>query len=514
MTAEIALSMTQMARSLISAGRPEHGISKNESFVFNSLNSSVPPQFNSVEIERLDMMKKLVLSGRLSQHELLMRTRIYYPENSADIIYETALETGDPLFLNEIAKNAALCSRDKIRRLIYRFKDQGAAGLYLLLERSPSASPIERVLMLDLVPNIPEEKMLRLFPFGSDEKTDALISGRIKKDLNLFRLENCLNYFMTFGITNSALIRGFIDAQLAAITIAGSLTSALNTLQGPAERDKKNSIMIRFLSAGLDEVIESRKRLILKAAALETGIHLDRVYESNLLVKDRDLNACLFEFIDSHSPSADKITALFSENRNPQSRHAEKNLNPADILEEARRAVCFIPETADLIRALEVNRGEPDSEGSGFLFTIKNGGDNMLDIMEKILYLKETGIFRDLKPGELIHIARVTEQIEIPAGKYIIRQGESGDELFIITDGEVDIFKENRPPERLGPGSSLGELSIIEAEPRTTNVITRGKTRLLCLKRKDFLLTLKQNPAISINVMKILTERLRNLSGR
>lgn len=134
----------------------------------------------------------------------------------------------------------------------------------------------------------------------------------------------------------------------------------------------------------------------------------------------------------------------------------------------------------------------------------------MLDLLEKILYLKDNNLFKGLKVNDLIHIANITNELEIPPQEQFIDQGEQGDELFIIIEGEVEVYTGGKVLSRIGAGSCIGELSVIDSEPRSTNVKTISSSRFLSIKRKDFLLTMRDNPAISINIMKILADRVRN----
>ena len=133
----------------------------------------------------------------------------------------------------------------------------------------------------------------------------------------------------------------------------------------------------------------------------------------------------------------------------------------------------------------------------------------MLNILGKIIFLKGNPLFSDIDINDLIHIARITAETDLPANRLFIRENDPGDDLYIVIDGEVEVLVGKRVIETLGNGSCIGELSIIDREPRSASVKTRKKTRLLSINRKDFLLTLKQNPTIAINVMKVITQRLR-----
>lgn len=135
----------------------------------------------------------------------------------------------------------------------------------------------------------------------------------------------------------------------------------------------------------------------------------------------------------------------------------------------------------------------------------------MPSTIEKMVLLKNTPLFRDLTVNDLVHIAGITREIRVPRDQILIREGDSGDELFILIEGTVRVYTRARELESLGPGSCIGELTIIDKEPRSANVRTTSRCRLLSIKRVDFLLTLRENPSISINIMQVMAQRLRRI---
>lgn len=135
----------------------------------------------------------------------------------------------------------------------------------------------------------------------------------------------------------------------------------------------------------------------------------------------------------------------------------------------------------------------------------------MSTLVDRLVVLKENTLFRGLPIHELLHIAGITRDYKLPTGSTFIRAGEKGNELFILIDGEVEIYTAHKTIARLGPGSCIGELSIIDEEPRSASVKTVRDSRLISISRRDFLLTLKENPGISINVMQVITRRLREM---
>ena len=97
-------------------------------------------------------------------------------------------------------------------------------------------------------------------------------------------------------------------------------------------------------------------------------------------------------------------------------------------------------------------------------------------------------------------------------GKYLCRQGDVGEELYIVYRGKVEVLKKSKKKNQLiytaGPGDCLGEMAILVDVPRTASLRGRGFVQLLVIKGSQFLELLRQNPDISIQVIKLLVNRL------
>lgn len=101
-------------------------------------------------------------------------------------------------------------------------------------------------------------------------------------------------------------------------------------------------------------------------------------------------------------------------------------------------------------------------------------------------------------------------------GEVLIRQGETGDCMFVIREGEVEVLVEKDGRETLlrvaGKGELLGEMSIFEKAPRSATVRARGQVRALTIDKKNFLRRVSSDPSIAFNVVQTLSRRIRELS--
>jgi putative ABC transport system ATP-binding protein len=101
-------------------------------------------------------------------------------------------------------------------------------------------------------------------------------------------------------------------------------------------------------------------------------------------------------------------------------------------------------------------------------------------------FLKGVEAFKNLTPHELTNVAeRMTRRQYMP-GETIIREGEVGEELFLISEGEVEVDREGREVARLGPGDFFGELALMSGNPRNANVIATRPVDTYVLGKSDF----------------------------
>ncbi len=99
-----------------------------------------------------------------------------------------------------------------------------------------------------------------------------------------------------------------------------------------------------------------------------------------------------------------------------------------------------------------------------------------------------------------------------PAGRTIFSAGETGDVMYLIQEGEVEIVNDDRVLRTLGPGEMFGEMALIGDEPRSASAIAKTDCALLPVDEHRFLFLVQQNPYFSLQVMETLASRLRSLS--
>jgi CRP-like cAMP-binding protein len=100
------------------------------------------------------------------------------------------------------------------------------------------------------------------------------------------------------------------------------------------------------------------------------------------------------------------------------------------------------------------------------------------------------------------------------AGEFVFKKGESGETMYIVMEGEVEILDDTVVLEVAGAGAMVGELALIDDAPRSAAVVTRTACQLVPVDRKRFQYMVQETPFFALAVMKILADRLRNKNMR
>jgi CRP/FNR family transcriptional regulator, cyclic AMP receptor protein len=119
-------------------------------------------------------------------------------------------------------------------------------------------------------------------------------------------------------------------------------------------------------------------------------------------------------------------------------------------------------------------------------------------------------LFQGLSRGELVELAKATEDLEVEAGKVLAREGEIGHEFFVIVDGEVEVSKDGAQVRKLSSGDFFGEIALIWESPRRTATVTAGSPlRFFVLTRQSFRRLIEKHPDIERKVLDALEERVQ-----
>jgi CRP/FNR family cyclic AMP-dependent transcriptional regulator len=131
----------------------------------------------------------------------------------------------------------------------------------------------------------------------------------------------------------------------------------------------------------------------------------------------------------------------------------------------------------------------------------------------KIEALKRVPLFEGLSRKQLAELAKVTEDVDCEAGKVLCREGERGQEFFVMMQGEAEVTKRGRHLATRTSGDFFGEIALIEDVPRTATVTAKTPIRFFVLVRRHFLRLLDEQPGMERKVLRALARRLISENG-
>ena len=138
---------------------------------------------------------------------------------------------------------------------------------------------------------------------------------------------------------------------------------------------------------------------------------------------------------------------------------------------------------------------------------------SMYSTLEKTIFMKGVDLFRDISGEEVSHVAQIAEEIEYGSEQTIFDEGDVGDSMFIIVDGAVRIHKGDKELAVLSKGKFVGEMALLDQEPRSASVTSTEETTLLEINGEDFYDLMASRMEIMQGIVKILTQRLREANA-
>jgi len=133
---------------------------------------------------------------------------------------------------------------------------------------------------------------------------------------------------------------------------------------------------------------------------------------------------------------------------------------------------------------------------------------------ETTAQLKKLDWFNELPDEMLDALAQKVHKRNLSRDEYLFHKGEKGDSLFIINSGWVKVFTEDSQGSevvlnQVGSGEIIGEMALLDNEPRSAGVVALTETNVLELKRDDFMDILKQQPDLALSVIRNFSSRMR-----
>ncbi len=132
-------------------------------------------------------------------------------------------------------------------------------------------------------------------------------------------------------------------------------------------------------------------------------------------------------------------------------------------------------------------------------------------------------LFEDFEVDELEGLARYMRVYRAPSGTEIIHEGDEGDFMLLLLDGSVEIIKKDvrglpQIVGSAGPGKTLGEMSLIDGEPRFASCVALSTVEIAVLDRDALSRIIAEEPHIGVKLLMellmLLNQRLRNITGQ
>jgi CRP/FNR family transcriptional regulator, cyclic AMP receptor protein len=123
--------------------------------------------------------------------------------------------------------------------------------------------------------------------------------------------------------------------------------------------------------------------------------------------------------------------------------------------------------------------------------------------------LEKVSMFSACNKKELGRLAAVAQERRVPSGAVLTKEGEAGDEFFVVAEGMAKASIKGRKVGSIPAGSFFGEMSLLDQGPRTATVTAELPTRLVVITAKDFGKVIDEIPSIALKIMKGLATRIR-----
>ena len=128
--------------------------------------------------------------------------------------------------------------------------------------------------------------------------------------------------------------------------------------------------------------------------------------------------------------------------------------------------------------------------------------------------LRQVPLLADLSEEDLEQLYQMAETVSIPAGELVLREGDPGDSLYVVLDGELEVTKRHGRQEVLlavyKAGQFFGEMALLEQTPRSASVRTLQGSRLLVISQVAFQTLLSCSPSAPLKILHTVTSRLRS----
>lgn len=401
--------------------------------------------------------------------------------------------------------HGSTCLDDLIKKLGEENQEiRRAAGEAILLFRNEAKEPIIRALALP-------GRILRKEILGLLDLMDVRgmeLMGALEKELagaytNLYRIEvlkgatecRSLNILLDhLGETNEESLD--IVFRILVVRDTGN---GIRTLQrGLRNKDKKNRAnCIEALESYLHPKIGRVLIPFIDEIPVQEKLDLGGKRLSLRFPKGTGPQEVIDGLLDEDDPVTRMCTLYFVGESEPDNRFRSRVIDLSTNKDpRLREAALFVLRKTGAIDASREETGV------------------MLNTMEKIIHLKKIQIFSGLQVRELTAISSITEEKEYTEGAVIIQEGDMGDVMYLVLEGEISVIQDSGKPsevllDKIRKDAYFGEMSLFDSRPRSATFRADLATRVLELRKFEFEEIMKEFPRIAISICQVFSNRQR-----
>ena len=143
---------------------------------------------------------------------------------------------------------------------------------------------------------------------------------------------------------------------------------------------------------------------------------------------------------------------------------------------------------------------------------VLQGDCTMLSQLQKTLLLRNSTLFEGVDVRQLYHVAQITDEVTFEPGERIFSEGDKGEIMYVVTDGEIKVHRGEQVLAMYRVGECLGEIALLDLQPRTASATAVGEVKALSVMHDDFFELMSIYPDIMKRVIQLLTAKFRTAS--
>ncbi len=120
-------------------------------------------------------------------------------------------------------------------------------------------------------------------------------------------------------------------------------------------------------------------------------------------------------------------------------------------------------------------------------------------------------LFAGFSTRHLQRLAAAADEVAFRAGERIVEQGNPGETLFVLMEGEAKVIRDGTVRSRLVPGDFFGEISVLDGGPRTADVVAQTPVSALRVFRRTVLEMIGSEPDLALGLLEGIARRIREI---